>query len=251
MRWPEPEWLSRAKRWLPDTVAPLRLRVWLKSEIAWDDYDGVTIEGALQYVVVVRESGMMPDDAFEGAPREFFADIPAPIADEERAGRRIACASWGIPAAHIETVRYKRSRARAELFPIPGGRGLLPTSGGKYGSTQVPTAALATPYVDFYVRGDRDKLIDLVRDVGSIGKSRGGGLGAIHGVEIDDDPEDRSLVYQGRPQRSIPVTDEHDAAIHFEVGSYDLRETNTRAPYWHRATRALCAVPVWRTECAG
>ena len=251
--WRAPEWLARAKRWLPETVAPLRVRVWLRSETAWDDYDGVTIEGALQFVIVARESGLMPDDAFDGAPRDFFADIPVPIADDESSGRRIACASWAIPAAPIATVRKVRRRTRIELFPTPGGKGLLVIGGGPYKNTEIPVATLATPYVDFFVRGDRDKLAELVRDVGSIGKSRGGGLGAIHGVEIDDDPDDRSLIFCARPQRSIPVASAEQAVALFEAGSYDLREANTRAPYWHRATRTLCAVPVmmgWRDECA-
>lgn len=245
-------WRERAKRWLPVMVAPLRVRVWLASEIAWDAYDGVTLEGALQAVVVTRASGLMPDDAFDGAPRDYFADVSIPIADEEHSGRRIACASWAIPAVHVETVRKVRSRARSELFPVPGGKGLLATSSGAYKSTEKPVATLATPYVDFFVRGDRDKLAELVRDVGSIGRARAGGLGAIHGVEIEADPDDRSLVWRGRPQRSLPVADAEQARALFEAGSYDLREANTRAPYWHRATRAVCAVPTmrsWRAEC--
>lgn len=237
-------WRTSARRWLPERVAPLRLRVWLTSPVAWDPYGGITIEGALQSVVVTRESGMLPADAFADAPSDFFADVPVPIADEEHAGKLIACASWAVPQALVETVRKVRRRTREELFPTPGGKGLLVTGGGPYKNTEIPIATVTTPYVEFFVRGDRSKLADLVRDVGSIGRSRAGGLGAVHGVEIDEDPDDRSLVYRGRPQRTIPVADEHDAAVLFEASSYDLREANTRAPYWHRATRALCAVPM-------
>src|SRR5690606_6288686 len=41
-----------ARHWSPRSPEPLRLRAWLASPIAWDGYDPLTIEGALQYVVI-------------------------------------------------------------------------------------------------------------------------------------------------------------------------------------------------------
>lgn len=87
---------------------------------------------------------------------------------------------------------------------------------------------------------------DLLRDVGAIGRGRSGGLGSVLGTEIGQEEEDLSIRWRGRPMRAVPVADEHEAAIHFEHGTYELREASTRAPYWHMATRSLCAVPVVR-----
>lgn len=225
--------------WRPRAVEALRLRLWFSAPVAWDTYDGTTIEGALQYAVVIRDTGRMPSDVFSGCPRDRFVDIPVPIADTTIAGLPIACASWGQPAPEAsEGVRYRRKRARVELLRTPGGRGNVVTGGGPYKSLNVPTCVLATPYLDFFVRGDRALLVDLLRDVGAVGRCRAGGLGAVLGAEISEDPEDRSLVWRGRPQRTLPATDQE-----YEPGSYVVREAGTRAPYWHRTVRTLCVVP--------
>lgn len=240
-------WLDRAReRHRPRSVEPLTLRVWLRGPVAWDDYDGTTIEGALQFAVVIRETGHMPDDVFADCEPGTFADIPIPIADEERAGRRIACASWGVPSPlATASTRWRRKRARTDIL---GGSGKVIINGGPYKSLNIPTPTLAAPYLDFHVRGDRALLADLLPDVGALGRARAGGLGAVLGTEILDDPDDRSLRWLGRPMRAVPVADDYEAAITFEVGTYALREATTRAPYWHRATRALCAVPTWRMQ---
>lgn len=242
------DWLARAaERCRPRSSEPLRLRVWLRSPLVWDAWNGVGIDGALQHAIVLRETGRLADDVFADAPRSVFADIAVPLADVERAGRRIACASWAQPpVCAVESLRYWRKRARAELMPIPGGKGVLVTGGGAYKSLQIPVPTLATPYVDFFVVGDRSLLSDLLRDVGAIGRGRAGGLGSVLGTEITSESEDRSLRWRGRPMRATPVADEHEAALHFEHGAYELREAATRAPYWHMSTRALCAMPIVR-----
>lgn len=242
-------WLGvAAEHWLPRAAEPLCLRIWLRSAgVSWDPYDGLTIEGALQSAVVALEAGAPADDVFADCPPGLFVDIPIPIADEERTGRKIACASWAQPApTAAETMRYKRQRARPENMPTPGGMGIINTGQGEYKSSQIPVPTLSTPYVDFFVRGDRERISVLVRDLSAIGRARSGGGGAVLGTEILPDPEDRSLRWMGRPMRSIPVADEHEAAITFEACSYDLREQTARAPYWHRSSRTLCAVPVPR-----
>jgi hypothetical protein len=219
--------------------------VWLRAPLAWDPYDGITIEGALQSVVVTRESSRLPDDAFDGAPSDFFADVPIPIADQEVYGIKIALVSWAIPATNIETVRRLRRRSRVDLFRPAGGRGLLVVSGGSFKNTDVPVSTMTTPFVDFFAHGDAEKIADLARDLGSLGRARGGGLGAIHGVEVDTGcPMRHPLSHHRRPQRTIPVLDGTNAADRFEVGSYEVRERQLRAPYWHLGgPRALCAVP--------
>jgi hypothetical protein len=240
-------WLKRArKRYEPRHPEPLMLRVWFSAPVAWDPYDGTCLEGALQHAVVLREIGQMPADVFSECPADVTADIQIPIVDEMICGRPIARASWGFPAEFAaETVRWRRHRTRVEQLPTPGGRGTIVIAGGPYKNTQIPTATIATPWLDFYVRGDRALLADLLRDVGAVGRCRAGGLGAVLGTEILPDPEDRSLTWRGRPMRSIPVESE-DAAARFEPGSCDCRPQTTRAPYWAQRSKTLCVVPIWR-----
>lgn len=226
------------ERYAPLVVEPLRLRVHLATETSWDARDRLSIEGALQHIAIMRVTGRDPGDLFEGVRDPIALHIP--IADTERGGRTIACASLAIPAPFAVFGRRLRARrTRVETIARP----TVMTNGGEYKSLAIRIPTLVTPWLDFYVRGDRARLADLLSDLHYLGRDGARGLCEVHSIEIGDDPDDRSLVYRGRPQRSLPVADEHEAALLFEHGSYEVREANTRAPYWHRASRALCVVP--------
>ncbi len=240
-------WLARAReRWSPRTSEPLTLRTWLASPIAWDSYNGITLEGALQHAVVTLEAGHLPDDVFAGCPRDLSiedGDIAIPISDERIEGHPIACSSWARPSpGAVETTRYRRTRARIDAMP---GEGKVIISGGPFKSLNVPIPTVTTLYLDFHVRGDRERLTDLLsRDALVLGRWRSAGLGRVTGTEILDDPEDRSLTWKGVPMRSLPVRDAADAE-RFKA-PYDLRPETTRAPYWHQRSMSLCVVPMQR-----
>jgi hypothetical protein len=48
-------------------------------------------------------------------------------------------------------------------------------------------------------------------------------------------------VWQGHPARPLPV--ESEAASRALFPHAEVTVSSTRAPYWHRASRCLCAVP--------
>lgn len=239
-------WLARAaERWSPRRVEPLRIRVWLASPVSWDGYNTVQLEGALQTVIVMRETGRLPDDVFHGIPHGIYVDIRVPIADVQIGRWTIACASSGMPPSiAVEATRWRRKRVRPDAF----GTGMIRINGGPFKALNLPMPTLATPYLDFFVRGDRELLADLLRDVGGIGRDSVRGLGSVHGIEIDDDPEDRSLVWNGRPQRPIPIVSDGGPfdIRNFDVAHYDVRRSGTRAPYWRSWMATMCAVPVLR-----
>lgn len=239
-------WLARAaERWAPRRVEPLRLRAWLASPVVWDSYHPIQLEGALQIPVVMRETGRLPDDVFDGMPHGTITDIRVPIADVTIGDWQIACASTGIPPqVAAESSRWRRKRVREDAF----GSGMIRINGGPYKSLNLLIPTLSTPWLDFYVRGDREMLAELLRDVGGIGRDSTRGLGSVLGFELDDDPEDRSMLWRGRPQRPLPVV--HDGSefdvSRLEPGSFDRRTSGTRAPYWRRWMATMCAVPVIR-----
>lgn len=227
-------WLDRAAdRWRPRRVEPLLLRVYLRSAgLAVDLYNGIQIEGALQHAVACRESGRMPADVFADKPREVSTDIRIPIEDVTIEGRAIACASWGrFPPCAIETVRWKRKRARAEELRPPGGSGMMRITGGPLKAINVPIAIITTPWVDFHVRGDRDLLAEICGAILCLGAHRS--MSEVMGIEITDDPDDASLWRDDQPQRSIPVPE----------GTTEARWCSTRAPYHRRDTHAWCITP--------
>jgi hypothetical protein len=227
-------WLERARaRWAPRSAEPLRLRVWLRSAgLAYDPYQGVQLEGALQHLVVLIETGRMPADVFARKPRAVATDIQIPIADVPIEGRPIACASWGMfPVFALESVRWLRKRARHGMLNPPGGRGIIPIAGGAYKSLNIPVARMSSPWVDFHVRGDRTLLASLCPRLTALGRHRS--HVEVMAVEIDPDPLDASLWLDDNPQRVIPVP----------AGTAGARECTTRAPYWAVGSMALCVVP--------
>jgi hypothetical protein len=228
--------LERADRWLPSRIDPITLRVWLSSPIAWDSYDGITLEGALQCSVVMLETGLTPDDAFAGY-RGPKIDIPIPVADAALSGEKVALASWAHPApVALEEVRWRRRRVRIDAM---GGSSLVRLNAGPFKATQLPTPTMSTPYLDFYMDADVERLRVLLADLGSIGRARGGGLGTVLGHEILPRSGD-VLVRGGRLTRTVP----EGSVSGVDLSSYIARQATLRAPYWHRCTLRDCWVPI-------
>ena len=237
-------WIARAEeRWRPRSAEPLRVRAWLRSPIAWDPSAPPQLEGALQHVVVRRETGRMPDDVFAGCPREEAPDVPVPIVDERIGGLSIACASSGWPwPLSREGTRYRNKRARLDAL---GGTGRATIAGGMFKSLHIPVGVLVTPILDFFVRGDRAPIEELLRDVAGIGRDQTRGPGGVERWEVTPDPLDRSLVFRGRPMRPLPRVEggrfDHRA---FVPGSFEHAFRTTRAPYWRTWLASPCVVPV-------
>lgn len=234
-------WLDRARElYLPRAVESLIVRAWFASPVAADVVHGLRLESALGWVVVAHATGEPPPEGFAGVPRGTHVDIPVPIADVWMEGRPIACASdVQLPGddAVSEVVRVRRQRTHPEAFAAAK----VITSGGPYANAQRPTAALTTPCAWWHVRADRERLEALLSDLHALGKGRAGGLGHVAGWEVLPDPDDASLVRDGRPMRPLPVRDREDAAERYPGAT--VREASVRAPSWHRATRCLCVVP--------
>lgn len=239
--WPEQNraWRQRAiENWAPRTQEPLRLRAWLASPISWDGWDPLTIEGALQSVVVLRETGLPADDVYSSCPLDLplsETDIQIPIADSLEYGEvPIARASCGrVSSDARSTMRWRRSRPRAEYY----GLDKVKTTTAEMKAHNLPCPTVTATYVDFYVVGDEVQLSDLLQDVSHLGSKRGGGLGKILSWQVTRSETDWSLFQSdGTLMRVLP------SAFVSNVGG-DLREASLRAPYWHPGTRCSAVVP--------
>ncbi len=239
-------WLTRAERWLPRQVEPLRVRAWFKAPVVWDDRDPITLEGPLQFVVVVRETGRLPDDVFHGIERDGAVDIPIPLADEVIGDLPIACASWGMPPwIAVPSRRWRRKRPRAEAYNVTR----LQVAGGWAKNLNIPVPTLVTPWLDFFVRGDRALIEELLRDMGGLGRDSTRGPATVLGYEVTSDPEDRSLRFEDRPQRAIPFVMDGGPwdPRSYAPDGFEERAMATRAPYWATtATETVCACPSLR-----
>lgn len=229
-------WLGRAReRWAPSAPEPFTARIWLSSPITWQAH-GVQLDGLLQRLVVERETGLLSDDVFAECPRGTDVEIQIPVVDVTIAGLLIACVSWGMPPPiAAESLRWRRKRARLEAM---SGRRLT-IAGGAFKSTNIPVQTLVTPFLDFHLVADRDRVRDLLGGATAIGRGYASGLGTILGVEYLPDPELRALAWQGQPMRALPLG----------PGAPSLDDpvcmtSSTRAPYWAGKGVRVCAVPV-------
>jgi len=200
------------------------------------------LEGALQYEVIIRETGRMPDDVFADCPLATplaETDTAVPIADCRVPGCvfpiAMASAAWLSPDA-TPTVRWRRRKLRAEHYA----RDTVKASQGDTKACNLPAATVTALYADWYVFGDRERIRALLPDATHIGGKRSGGLGLVHGWEVE--PTDCSWWFTGpggRLMRALPAGD-------MLPPMSDLREGTLRIPYWHPRTRCLCAVPIQR-----
>lgn len=246
-------WLTEARPWLDrmaDTLRPrrveaLRVRLWFRQPVSWEP-DGLHLDGALSWVAVAHVTGEMPQDVFAGY-RGAPPPLQLPLESVEMHGHRLWACSWARPpdGAAVEGVRYWRKRADVDQYGVPG---RVVTAGGAYKSLNIPRPVLHTPCLDTHVRGDPDLLRTLLANLSRLGRA---GLGSVAGVEVTDAAEDRALVWQNRPQRSLPVPDAATARETYAAGSYGLRRCSLRPPYWHRASEALAAVPLDPVGAAG
>lgn len=239
------EWRDRAReRWAPATPEPLRVRAYLAAPVAWDLYDPLMLEGALQYAVIVRETGRLPDDVFAGCPLDApieETDVQIPIMDGEVPGCPfpIALASAGWPSADAAaSVRWRRRRVRAEKL----GARIVNASVGETKATNLPAPTVVAYWIDWWVAGDRRLLEELLHDVHTIGGKRSGGLGHVHGWEVTPGPAWYWFGPGGRLMRALPANFE----LARRSSRHDVREATLRAPYWHPRTRMLCRVPIQR-----
>jgi hypothetical protein len=195
--------------------------------------------------VVWREAGRSPDDVFAAIPRGTLVDVAIPIADVTIGGEPIAVVSAGWwPEIAEEGVRFRRKRADGDAY----GLDKLMVNGGWGKSLNIPVATLVTPYLDFYLCGDRALLDELLQDGGGIGRDSVRGLGTVMGWEWAPDLEDRALLLGGAPQRVLPRVEDgsrYDIRL-LDPGTFDERVATTRAPYWVQARAKPCVVPVQR-----
>lgn len=242
-------WLDAAQRhWLPRGRDNLLIRAWLAQPICWDGYDPITIEGALQSAVCTLETGKMPDDVFADCPRDAtleqtdiaipIHDTPVDVGSEKPLPLALVSCGWFSPDA-AQTVRWQRSRARAESYALAK----VNTASDWSKSANRAKATVTAYYVEFYAAGDGELLRRLLPEVGTLGSARFSGMGLIHGWEVlgmrSCDP---ILGASGRLLRTVP----HGSVDIAE--QFDVREATLRAPYWHKRTLALCDVPIQRFD---
>lgn len=234
-----PPWLAEARtRWAPRTTEPVRIRAWLRQPVACDFRDGLRLDGALSWLVVTLTTGEPPREGFHGAKREDWTDIPLPFARVTVGGWElfaVSDAQW--PEGAQEGVRSRRRKPHPEAL----GLNKVQTNGGPWKALDIITPTITTPIVEWYALADVERLTELLAETHCLGRGRAGGLGWVLGWEVSRVDGDRSVEWDGRLMRAVPVASREDAARRFPGA--DVRVQAVRPPFWHRAVKTLCAVP--------
>lgn len=97
--------------------------------------------------------------------------------------------------------------------------------------------ALVAEAVVWYATGDKDAVLEALREVRFIGKRRAAGYGEVTGWEVADGNLDGLVGYLAEPMRPIP------ADRWTEGGDQIAIETAWKPPYWAIENRAKCYAP--------
>lgn len=192
------------------------------------NYHGLHLDGILAYAAVERETGgtMLPQSA-EYIPCE----LPLACAWRSEAGVPLWASTDLLPdgAAAQDTV-YLHRRA---LEPTMTGANLK-TGKGRYKERRSPLPAIVTRRLVAYADGDAREIAALLATVGSIGKKRIVS-GAVLEWRIEEVEEFSFIDGEGRARRPLP---------HLYLYGEERIDGALLAyspPYWHVATRAMCA----------
>lgn len=228
---------EQAQQWQSCHFERLLVRAWLLSPVAHDVIGHMPLDGLLE-VATLRLLRIAIDELGDIHPAPMR--IPIPVQKVEVQGVEVYACSWARPHEATRLVtRKKRKHYNPSRFTRTDR--VVDTQSGAYRSYDLPTAAVATPYLEWTLDADRAQLRRLLPLLVSLGKDRNSGLGTVLTWEVDTTDRD-PLVHEGVPQRQLPCLDGDMSS--YAPDSAALRLCPPRPPYiWHGAD-CQCAIPV-------
>lgn len=193
-------------------------------------------DSLLGYAWAIK-NGLTKTPHEEIATNLIFPELPI-----EKISERCYAASAAFipPNALSEPTIFMRHADHRASLAAHGIKGIYQTSSGYQQAVQEIYWLTLTPHVDFYVRGDKkeiNELLSIIWDLRHLGSRRGSGYGLITDITIDETKPDYSVWKGNKPTRPIPcsIAGERPDLI---------REWATHcAPYWHQANADWCYMP--------
>lgn len=142
--------------------------------------------------------------------------------------------SFFEPDELYSTTIYKRFHTSL-ASQMPWKKQIIERGSGKLRDWMIRLPYIPAKKVIFYGHGDIHEVLRLLSYLPGIGKKTVAGFGAYKSVEVNETPEDRSIVYNGRAMRPIPLWMLDEAEETFRSTYY--------APYWDKSTVTECAFP--------
>ncbi len=154
-------------------------------------------------------------------------DIRLPLMRSMINGAEVWHASALFPdGAEYEVLRHWRKRFRQHRVELTRGSPNLKM--GVYREYNVPMPLILAPRMVCYASGNRKSVKKILRKtIRSLGKKRAYGYGRIREIELEETPEDWSLVKDGLAMRWLPHPD-------------GTRLVRPAPPYWNIVGRVRC-----------
>jgi len=202
-------------------------------------YPWIAGDALLEHLAFARQLGRRQYDLPTFTPFDRRALGPDPYEDVvySRAGLRFASVVEFGPEPKFGSLDYY-SRVDEGL---PKRRVRL--GFGPYRNWQMRWVYRAAEWARIWAWGRPDLAADLLGDLVGLGNDTRVGWGHVLDVRVEETDEDRSVVWEGRATRPIPVR--------FLRAWSDEALLAWKPPYWHRDSVELCAPPDAEVDFGG
>ena len=118
-----------------------------------------------------------------------------------------------------------------------GNKKSIDTSRGEFKAYQIGMEALVTPSIYFYVRGKKDVIAELLKEVRYIGKKGAIGFGRVNSFGIEEAMEDKSFALdENTPSKPLPCDK-------FTINSKKVAFFRAYPPYYSKKEQKPCYMP--------
>lgn len=210
--------------------------------------DPPMIDALMEYELALRLGMKHARKLTRNIPLSKIERPPIPLAKRTLCGFDIYCSSAPI-LGNVYAEYTERQSKRfdtdicAQLLDEKSRNKKLLTSSGPYKSRFVPKRVRVIDAVHWFVRGDRERMNNLLRRIVSIGSCRSYGYGSIDRWEYEEQESDFSIFakHHGKNvlMKILPI-----AAAKSEMATgYRHSYGGAHPPYWHPETYMEIAVP--------
>jgi len=114
-------------------------------------------------------------------------------------------------------------------------KGKIRKGSGPFRDYMIKLPYIPTKSVTFYVNADIEELRHLLKNITNLGKKKSIGGGLIRDITINENEEDRSLIYENKAMRPLPVK-EFGPGMKMVMLAYKF-------PYWDKQNVGMCIFP--------
>lgn len=135
----------------------------------------------------------------------------------------------------LDNVIYSKKVETKKIYELTGKK--IDTSRGAFKAARFGFEAMTVPKIYFYVRGDKEYIEDLLKNLKYVGKKASSGFGIIDRVEIEEINEDKSyMLDKYTPSKPLPCSS-------WDIDSKKVAFYRALPPYYDKKDTVPCYMP--------